>query len=257
MARKHILLPLHIWNIEDLNVTERLVASVIYGYTKQGKPCFMTNTGLAKLLHVSPRTVSAAVNRLIDEGYVEPLEDGKRRTLGWKNLLGGVEESSRGGRSQLLGGVEKSSTRNREHNRDLSKEHNMNDEIREGERRPLHWQQVRDYFLHLNDQERTQYGSHCQPWARDFFTYYEARGWKNKHGDITKWRPVALAWYRRSLKNVPQRAVKQVDVVQIRRDIDWHRKRYETYERQDKASQAHAELNAIKRLEQQLNNHGQ
>ncbi len=133
----------------------------------------------------------------------------------------------------------------------------MNEEMREGEKKPLHWQQVRDYFLHLNDQERTRYGSHCQAWARDFYTYYDARGWKNKHGEITKWRPVALAWYRRSLKNVPQRAVVKVDTVQIRRDIEWHRKRYETYERQDKARQAHAELNAIKRLEHKLAQHGE
>jgi len=45
MARKHIILPLHIWNLEGLNVTERLVGSVIYGYSEHGKPCFMTNTG--------------------------------------------------------------------------------------------------------------------------------------------------------------------------------------------------------------------
>lgn len=257
MARKHILLPLHIWNIEELSVTERLIASVIYGYSEQGKPCFMTNTGFSKLLHVSKRTASAAVNRLIDEGYVEPLEDGKRRSLGWKNLLGGVADSARGGRSQLLGGVAKSSTRNTESIDKSITEHNMNDEIREGEKKPLHWQQVRDYFLHLNDQERTRYGSHCASWARDFYTYYEARGWKNKHGDITKWRPVALAWYRRSLKNVPQRAVQKVDTVQIRRDIEWHRRRYETYEKQDKARQAHAELNAIQRLEDKLKQHGQ
>ena len=39
--------------------------------------------------------------------------------------------------------------------------------------------------------------------AQSFFEYYDSREWKNKHGDITKWRPVATAWFNRSaaLKN--------------------------------------------------------
>ena len=249
MARKHILIPMHIWELEDLSVTERLVASIIHGYTEQGKPCFMTNTGLSKLLRVSRRTVSAAVNKLIDEGYVEPLEGGSKRTLGWKL-------ASRGGGSNCTGGWKPASNRNTESIIDFNTEHNMNEEMKEGERKPLHWQQVRDYFQQLNDQERTNNRSHCEPWAQDFFTYYDARGWKNKHGDISKWRPVALAWYRRCAKNVPQRAVKRFDAVKVRDDIRWHRRRYEGYERNDKPMQAHAELVAIRRLEAQLEEHG-
>jgi len=67
---------------------------------------------------------------------------------------------------------------------------------------------------------------------------------------------VALAWYRRSLKNVPQRAVVKVDTEAIMRDIKWHRKRYDMYERQDKARQASQELAAIQRLEHKLKQHG-
>lgn len=252
MARKHILLPMHIWNIKELSVTERLVASVIYGYTEQGKACFMTNTGLSKLLHVSQRTVSAAVNKLIDEGYVEALDDAKRRSLGWKNLLGGVEDISRGGRSQLLGGVEKSSIRNTDINTDSNTEHNMNDEILTRERKPDDWQQVRDYFVWVNNNQDTRYESHLQTWARDFFAYYEARSWKTKHGPITKWRGVALAWFKRSAERVPQRAMQKRDAEQIRSDIRWHEKRYALYDKQDKEEQAHRELRAIQRLQQEL-----
>lgn len=256
MARRHIILPLHIWNLEGLSVTERLVASVIHGYTEQGKPCFMTNTGFSKLLHVSKRTASAAVNTLIDEGYVEPLEDGKRRSLRWKNLLGGVADSARGGRSQLLGGVAKTSIRNTEHIDKSITEHNMNEGMREEERKPIHWQQVRDYFKHINTKERTRHQGHCEAWAKDFYTYYDSREWQNKHGAITKWRPVALAWYRRNAEKVPHRPVPTFDAEKARADIRWHRRRYEMYERQDKGEQAHRELNAIARLQQQLKQNG-
>lgn len=250
MARKHILVPLHIWNLEGLNVTERLVASIIHGYTEQGKPCFMTNTGLSKLLRVSRRTVSAAVNKLIDEGYVEPLEGGSKRTLGWKL-------ASKGGGSNCTGGWKPASNRNTDINTHSNTDINRMHDLKDSEKQPAHWQQVRDYFLHLNDKDGTRNEQHCVPWAQDFHTYYEARSWRNKHGDITKWRPVALAWYRRSAKNVPQRAVVKVDAVQIRRDIEWHRKRYDMYERQDKQRQAHAELAAIQRLQHKLNQHGE
>lgn len=250
MARKHIIVPLHIWNNTELSVTERLIASVVHGYTEHGKPCFMTNTGFSELLHISKRTASRAVSTLLEKGLLEDDGGGHRRHLRWTAV-------STGGRHECLGGWTPVSTRNNKRViQSLNTESIMNDEIKEAEKQPQDWQQVRDYFLHLNDQEGTQYGSHCQPWARDFFTYYEARGWQNKHGAITKWRPVALAWYRRSLKNVPQRAVVKVDTEAIMRDIKWHRKRYDMYERQDKARQASAELAAIQRLEHKLKQHG-
>ena len=91
MPRKHIRIPMHIWTKEDLNVTERLVASIVYGYSEHGKPCFMTNTGLSKLLRMARRTVSLAVNNLIEKGYVEASEGSRKRTLGWKELTRGVE----------------------------------------------------------------------------------------------------------------------------------------------------------------------
>ena len=244
MARQYIIVPLDIWQLEGLSVTERLVASVVYGYTEQGNPCFMTNTGFSKLLRVSPRTISAAVNKLIDGGYIEALEGGNNRRLGWKL-------ASRGGRSHLLGGWKLPSTRNTEHNEDSKNIHNrMN--TREDDKRPLHWQQVRDYFLHLDDSEHGRNRQHCIPWARDFFTYYDARGWQNKNGAITAWRPVALAWYRRSEKNVPQRATPRRDDEQLRGDLRWHRRRYENYERNDKPRQAHSELQSIKAIEAEL-----
>jgi len=247
MARKHIILPLHIWNLTDLNVTERLVGSVIYGYSEHGRPCFMTNTGFAKLLHVSRRTASAAVNKLIDNGHVEALEGGSKRTLGWKQLHTRVEANDTKGGSQLLPVIHKTNT-------NLNpKTNKMDNEMRERERTPMHWQQVRDYFLHLMDQEGSDYRSHAQSWAKDYYTYYDSRNWRTKHGAIDKWRPVALAWYQRSTKNVPQRAVQKRDKVQLRRDYDWHERRYNMYIRQDKERQAAQEVAKMNHIEHILN----
>ena len=247
MARKHIIIPMHIWNMEELSVTERLVASVIYGYSEHGKPCFMTNTGLAKLLHVSRRTVSASVCNLIEQGHVMADRVGSKRTLGWKKLPTGLEKSANPLRSQLPTVIHNYNTEpNTEHNR-----------MMEDEKRPIHWQQVRDYFTWINDKERTQHSGHVVSWAQDFFTYYDARNWRNKHGDITRWKPVAEAWYRRSTKNVPQRAVKRIDERQIRDNIAWHRRRAEAWAKNpEKRHLAEDERRHADMLEQQLHSHG-
>ena len=242
MPRKHIIVPIHIWDRTELNVTERLVASVIYGYSEHGKLCFMTNTGLAKLLHVSRRTVSAAVCRLINDGLVDAQRHGSKRTLTWKQLHRDVEESATPLRSQLPTVIHNLNTEpNTEHNK------------MEEEKRPIHWQQVRDYFTWINDKERGNNSNHVVSWAKDFFTYYDARNWRNKHGAITRWKPVAEAWYRRSVKNVPQRAVARRDDEQLRSDIRWHRKRAAAYSKNpDKAHLAQQELLHAQQLEQKL-----
>ena len=243
MPRKHIILPMHIWDMTDLNVTERLVGSVIHGYSEHGKPCFMTNTGLSKLLHVSRRTVSAAVCRLIDDGLVEAQRDGSKRTLTWKQLHRGLEESATPLRSQLPTVI---------HNHNTELNTNLNGMMEE-EKKPLHWQQVRDYFTWMNDKERGNNSNHVVSWAKDFFTYYDARNWRNKHGAITRWKPVAEAWYRRSAKNTPQRAVARRDDEQLRSDIRWHKKRAEAYSKNpEKQHLAKEELLHAQQLEHKL-----
>ena len=243
MPRKHIIVPMHIWDMTELTVTERLVGSVIYGYSEHGKPCFMTNTGLSMLLHVSRRTVSASVCNLIDQGYVMADRVGSKRTLGWKKLPTGLEKSATPLRSQLPTVIHNYNTEpNTDHNK-----------MMEEEKKPLHWQQVRDYFTWINDKERGNNAGHVVSWAKDFFTYYDARNWRNKHGAITRWKPVAEAWYRRSAKNVPQRAVQKRDDVQVRNDIAWHRRRAEAWAKNpDKAHLAEEERRYADRLEQSL-----
>jgi len=242
MPRKHIILPMHIWELEDINVTERLVASVVYGYSEQGNPCFMTNTGFSKLLRVSKRTAQRAVNTLLDKGYLEAVEGRQQRQLMCRHCLGGVDTSVQGGETPV-------STRNTYINTEPNTEHNKMEE----EKRPIHWQQVRDYFTWINDKERGNNSNHVVSWAKDFFTYYDARNWRNKHGAISRWKPVAEAWYRRSLKNVPQRAVARRDDEQLRSDIRWHRKRAAAYSKNPgKAHLAKEELLHAQQLEEKL-----
>ena len=247
MPRKHIRIPMHIWTKEDLNVTERLVASIVYGYSEHGKPCFMTNTGLSKLLRMSRRTVSLAVNNLIEKGYVEASDGSRKRTLGWKELTRGVEANDHLSGKNLLPVIHKNNT-------DLNTYSNkMNEEIKEMERIPSTWQMVRDYFVRLNDLEGTNYSSHATAWAKDFFKYYEGNGWKTKQGEIKMWRGVAQAWYRRSAQRVPQRAVQKRDQEQIRRDIKWHQRRRDNYLDDGKRDLAYKETQAIINLHRQLN----
>ena len=247
MPRKHIILPMHIWTIEDLSVTERLVGSVVYGYTEHGKQCFMTNTGLSKLLRVSRRTVSTAVNSLIDKGYIEESGGGRKRTLRWKQLHGEVEAIDHPSGKNLLPVIHKNNT-------DLNTYSNkMNEEMKEWEKTPKRWEDVRDYFTRLNDLEGTNYGTHVSVWAKEMFSYYEARGWKTKQGEVKAWRGVAQAWYRRSAKRVPQRAVQKRDNEQIRRDIKWHQRRLDNYLAEERRDLAYKESQAIRQLTNQLN----
>ena len=256
MPRKQIIIPMHIWDIEGMSVTDKLVASVVYGYTRQGKPCFMTNTGLSKLLKVSKRTISASVNRLIDGDYIEALDLDHRRQLAFKRvakvarggsnqLLGGVAKSARGGRSQLPPVIKTLKS-------NLNKDLNMDEEIKNEEKRPDTWQQVRDYFRHLDDADH--YRQHIVAWAQDFVSYYESRDWTNKHGAITKWRPVASAWFRRNADKVPKRAVKRVDHDALRRDLKWHQRRLDNYLADERRDLAYKESCAIEAIKQQLNN---
>jgi len=249
MAREYIKIPLHIWEIEELNVTERLTASIIHGYTEHSKICFMTNTGFSKLLRVSPRTISAAVNRLIDLGYVEALGGGSKRQLTWKPASMGVEAS-------FYVGWKPASTRNSKINNNLNRTSiEMNEEIKKNESKPESWQQVRNYLTDLDDKQGGVYRSHIVAWAKSFFEYYDSRGWKNKHGDITKWRPVAVAWFNRSAEKAPRRAVKAVDVEALRRDLKWHQRRLDGYELRGKQDLVHREARAIHSLEQQIKQH--
>jgi len=252
MPRKNIIIPMQIWEIEELNVTERLLASVVYGYTQNGKPCFMTNTGFAKLLKVSKRTAQRAVNTLLEKGYLEALEGSQRRHLKCHGCLGGVDTSVQGGETPV-------STRNNKLNRDFNNNLNkMNGEIRKEIRRPSTWQQVRDYFREISTDDRYDYSPHIMMWAKDFYSYYDSRGWKTKTGDITMWRPVALAWFRRSAVKVPQRAVqKPADLEALTRDLRWHQRRLENYEAAGKQDLVLREAKALAYVEQQIKQHGQ
>lgn len=243
MARKHIIVPMEIWNIEGLNVTERLVGSIIYGYTANGKQCFMTNAGLSKLLRVSKRTASAAVSALVEGGYVDASGGGSKRHLTWKPASMGVEAIAPQHRSQLLPVIYKS-------NKEVNDTSIEMDGVKDS-KRPSGWQAVRDYFQWLDDRDSGAYRGNLEPWARDFVAYYEARGWKNKHGEIKEWRPVALAWYKRSAERAPRRAVQRRDEETIRADIRWHQRRYEGY-KDSKPHLADGELAAIEQLKRQL-----
>lgn len=240
MARKHIILPLHIWNIEGLTQNERLVLSVIYGYTEHGKPCFMTNTGLAKLLHITRRTASRAVTSLIDKGYIEALEGGQKRHLGAKSCLGGVDTNAQGGAKFCPTVIHKN-------NRDLNTESIMTEE------RPKEWTEVRDFMQRLCDADGRNVRQHIESWSRAFVGYYTARQWQTKTGPIRDWKPVAQAWYKRSADKVPQRAVKRIDVEALRRDIQWHERRRDHYRAEQKFDKAAAEDAAISRLHHAIN----
>ena len=77
-----------------------------------------------------------------------------------------VEATAQEGGSQLLPVIQRLNT---DSNTQINK---MDNDIKKNEKTPMHWQQVRDYFLHLMDREGSSHANHAEGWAKDFYTYY-------------------------------------------------------------------------------------
>lgn len=55
----------------NLNPLEILMLSVIESYTRDNKPCYLTNEQFAKLFNVSEKTVRNALDNLEDKNYIK------------------------------------------------------------------------------------------------------------------------------------------------------------------------------------------
>lgn len=68
---KGIWLPKELWFLDDLNLTEKVLLSVINSLTDADNGCFANNEYFAKLLGLSKGRISKIINALVKRGYLE------------------------------------------------------------------------------------------------------------------------------------------------------------------------------------------
>ena len=68
---KGIWIPKEIWPLKDLNITEKIVLSVVNTLSEQDDGCFANNEYFAKFLNLSKGRVSKIINLLVKKGYLE------------------------------------------------------------------------------------------------------------------------------------------------------------------------------------------
>ena len=68
---KGIWIPKEIWHLKDLNITEKIVLSVVNTLSEQDDGCFANNEYFAKFLNLSKGRVSKIINLLVKKGYLE------------------------------------------------------------------------------------------------------------------------------------------------------------------------------------------
>ena len=79
---KGIWIPIDIWLNLDLTGNEKIILFEIDSFSKNGKPCFLSDQYLGNLVGVSSVSANRIVNSLIKKGYVEHEGfDGRHRFL--------------------------------------------------------------------------------------------------------------------------------------------------------------------------------
>lgn len=68
---KGIWIPKEIWHLKDLNITEKIMLSVVATLSEQEDGCFANNEYFAKLLNLSKGRVSKIINLLVKKGRLE------------------------------------------------------------------------------------------------------------------------------------------------------------------------------------------
>ena len=241
---KFIHLPVHIWNMAELQPGQRVLLALVHGFTASGRGLTMSNSALGDVLGVSPRTVRRWLSQLTEMGHVRMSDNDGQRVV----IL------SRGVDTALSGGGGHSYVHHIVKNNSIDTNHNNGKEMK----RPT-VDQVTEYLMTTPPVQTARMGrGDVKRVAADAVQYYEANEWRTAQGhEVTQWRGVMVAWVKRVLKDYrPRQQRPQADPDQLRRDIAWHTKRMLNYECTGRAHLAASEAHSIHELQQQLKQMG-
>ena len=86
MSEGYILLRIdpHIWNDQSLNYPEKIILNLVYGFTAQGKCCFVSDDWISSYFGIDVNLVRNIISMLSMRGYmkVSPATAGSPRRMG-------------------------------------------------------------------------------------------------------------------------------------------------------------------------------
>jgi DNA-binding transcriptional ArsR family regulator len=184
---KGVWIPAEIWLDARLTLVEKALYAEIDSFSGNGKTFHKANETIQLEYGVSRPTISKAIKKLTDFGFIEAAFDGRTRHLtvqADRKIFTGRGKESFGQQEKNLRAEGKNSTSTNTIERTV---HNTS---KKRGARPKDLEEVLESFKEVGAEESE---------ALAFFDYYEANGWtQGRNKPIKDWKAAARGWIRRS-----------------------------------------------------------
>jgi DNA-binding transcriptional ArsR family regulator len=184
---KGVWIPAEIWLDARLTLVEKALYAEIDSFSGNGKTFHKANETIQLEYGVSRPTISKAIKKLTDLGFIEAAFDGRTRHLtvqADRKIFTGSRKNSFGQTVNNLPAEGKNSTSTN------TIERTIDNTSKKRGARPKGLEEVLESFKEVGAEESE---------ALAFFDYYEANGWtQGRNKPIKDWKAAARGWIRRS-----------------------------------------------------------
>ncbi len=184
---KGVWIPAEIWLDARLTLVEKALYAEIDSFSGNGKTFHKANETIQLEYGVSRPTISKAIKKLTDLGFIEATFDGRTRHLtvqADRKIFTGSRKNSFGQQEKNLRAEGKNSTSTN------TIERTVDNTSKKIGARPKGLEEVLESFKEVGAEESE---------AMAFFDYYEANGWtQGRNKPIKDWKAAARGWIRRS-----------------------------------------------------------
>lgn len=184
---KGVWIPAEIWLDARLTLVEKALYAEIDSFSGNGKTFHKANETIQLEYGVSRPTISKAIKKLTDLGFIEATFDGRTRHLtvqADRKIFTGSRKNSFGQTVNNLPAEGKNSTSTN------TIERTVDNTSKKRGARPKGLEEVLESFKEVGAEESE---------ALAFFDYYEANGWtQGRNKPIKDWKAAARGWIRRS-----------------------------------------------------------
>lgn len=184
---KGVWIPAEIWLDARLTLVEKALYAEIDSFSGNGKTFHKANETIQLEYGVSRPTISKAIKKLTDFGFIEAAFDGRTRHLtvqADRKIFTGRGKEYFGQQEKNLRAEGKNSTSTN------TIERTVDNTSKKRGARPKGLEEVLESFKEVGAEESE---------ALAFFDYYEANGWtQGRNKPIKDWKAAARGWIRRS-----------------------------------------------------------
>lgn len=184
---KGVWIPAEIWLDARLTLVEKALYAEIDSFSGNGKSFHKANETIQLEYGVSRPTISKAIKKLTDLGFISASFDGRTRHLtvqADRKIFTGSRKNSFGQQEKNLRAEGKNSTSTN------TVERTVENTSKKSKTRPKGLEEVLESFKEVGAEESE---------ALAFFDYYEANGWtQGRNKPIKDWKAAARGWIRRS-----------------------------------------------------------